>query len=110
MNKIVYKYNEVYSEPHESLKIDIECLSLYFSSSTNLKRFHKKLDEVNERMQRWINAYSMQDVNLKLVQVLRAYEEVEKRGFKVEQHLGEKVVSYKCRTEMMIGLHLIKRK
>lgn len=109
MQKIIYKYNDVYDEPHESLRIDIECLSLYFSSTTNMKRFHKKLEDITERMKRWIIAYSLEDVNLRLVQVLKAYEEVEKRGFKIEQIIGDKVVGYKCRKEMTIGLHLRKR-
>lgn len=111
VNKIVYKYNEVYPSPNESdIKVSLNGLDIYFSSTTNQKRFNKKLPIVQEKMQRWIQAYGLENTNILILQILKTYEESENRGFKIIQHLGEKVVHYSCREEMKISLILQKHK
>lgn len=105
MNKIIYKYNEVYQSPYDcDIQYTHKDITVYFSSTNNLKRFKIKLKEIKERMKRWKNAYSLNDIDLTLVEMLKAYEDVEKKGFRITVLNNGKLVSYKCRSEMVMKI------
>lgn len=110
MTKIVYKYNEVYKSPSDSdIFISVGEYDVYLSSTTNRKRFETRFELVKSRMLKWETAYNLVDTDTTLLHILRTYNEVEKRGFKIVHKVGGKEVEYLCQKEMNITLNLQKR-
>lgn len=111
MTKIVYKYNDVYESPHASnIFVKVGEYDVYLSSTTNKKRFIKKIEDVKTKMEKWEIAYNLENTDITLLYILRTYKDVEKRGFKIVQKVGGKEVEYSCQEEMSITLNLQKRK
>ena len=107
MTKIIYRYNDVYQEPNKELVYCHENFRLYFSSTTNLKRFKKRFEETKERFKYWINVFNLEYIDFDIAELLYTYELVEKRGFLVDVILESGKVEYSCQEEMKKHINLI---
>lgn len=106
MNKIIYKYNDVYNEPHQSLKLKYGDTTLFFSSDTNLKRFKRRLEETKSRFDYWKNVFNINQIDMTILELIYTYENVEKRGFLIKTEIKGKEVEFKCQEEMKNNLYL----
>lgn len=107
MAKTIYKYNDVYEEPHPSLKLSYNEINLFFSSSTNLKRFKRRLEETKSRFMYWKGVFNIEEIDLNILELLYTYENVEKRGYLITTIIGGKEVEFTCQKEIKNNLNLM---
>lgn len=107
MSKTVYKYNDVYDKPHPSLKLNYGETTIFFSSSTNLKRFKRRLKETKSRFKYWKDVFNIVEIDLNIFELLYTYENVEKRGYLITTIIDGKEVEFTCQKEIKNNLNLV---
>lgn len=100
MNENIITKRGVYKDITKSdFKLKIDDVTLYFTSQANLKRYIRKLPTL-DLLQYVTHELSIK--NIKINSIIELYENIEKRGFRVEW----KGVIYSCRENMDITIEI----